>query len=220
MDADIWILTETHDDIDLSSSGHEAVRAQPRSSARQGEVWVTIWSRHPILDRVPVDDPDRTVAALVESPFGPLLVYGTVLPWHSDPGPNRDAKVWSEHHRVIPLQGSEWARLAERYSDARLCVAGDLNTNLGEPHYYGTRSGRALLREALEGAGLVCVTETDHVPPGRLRHAPIDHICPSAELASRATVVEAWEGTAPDGSRLSDHSGLLIEVSAKEAAKA
>jgi hypothetical protein len=210
--ADVWILTETHDDIDLSVLGHHSAQSEARPTARPGGRWVTIWSRYPILERVDVDDPIRTVAAVLDAPVGRLVVYGTVLPWHTDPGPDGDARAWSEHHRVIPLQGAEWLRLATDHSDASLCVAGDFNTNLGGLQYYGTREGRTLLRVALDAAGLACVTETDRVPEGRLRYSPIDHICISKALADRATVVEAWEGTTVEGVKLSDHSGLMIEV--------
>lgn len=68
------------------------------------------------MTALPVMDPTRTVAALVDSPIGPLVVYGTVLPWHCDRGDapgDPSPRNWEEHHRVIPLQAAEWKRLAE-----------------------------------------------------------------------------------------------------------
>jgi hypothetical protein len=212
MRADVWVLTETHDDIDLSPLGHRPVHSRSRPTARPGGRWATIWSRYPVLETISVCDPVRTTAALLDSPVGALIVFGTVLPWHTDPGPRGDARAWTEHHRVIPLQGAEWACLRARYPGAALCVAGDLNTNLGGRHSYGTKEGRSLLRSALDAADLVCATETDRVPEGKLRFSPIDHVCLSKRLADRASVVEAWEGRTSDGSRLSDHSGLVVEV--------
>jgi hypothetical protein len=194
MMADVWVLTETHDDLDLTDLGHEPIHSEPRPIVQPGGRWVTIWSRYPIVERAAVDDPVRTTGAVLASPVGALVVCGTVLPWHTDPGPCGDVRAWSEHHRVIPLQGREWARLMTCYPNASLCVAGDFNTNLGGPHYYGTAQGRTLLRAALEGAGLVCMTETERVPEGKLRYPPIDHICTSKRLATRTVVVAAWEG--------------------------
>jgi endonuclease/exonuclease/phosphatase family metal-dependent hydrolase len=156
MDCDLWVLTETHDDLDLGA-GYRAMSTTPRASGRSGARWTTIWSRFPIATRVAVEDPNRTVAALVESPSGPLVVYGTVLPWGSDRGPNGDATGWTEHHRVVPMQAREWANLRADHPGAALCVAGDLNMNLGGPHYYGTVRGREMLRAGLRGASLVCV---------------------------------------------------------------
>jgi hypothetical protein len=70
-----------------------------------------------------------------------------------------------------------------------------------------------MLRAGLAGADLVCVTETERVPIGLLRHGPIDHICISRRLAHNATVVEAWEGADKDGNRLSDHTGVVVAIS-------
>jgi hypothetical protein len=83
--------------------------------------------------------------------------------------------------------------------------------NLGGPHYYGTKIGRELLEQGLEGADLECVTRTEHVPQGRLQVPHIDHVCLSASWAPRARVVEAWPGTI-EGVELSDHSGLVVAV--------
>jgi endonuclease/exonuclease/phosphatase family metal-dependent hydrolase len=47
---------------------------------------------------------------------------------------------------------------------------------------------------------------------GMLRHSPIDHVLLSKDLADRIEVTDAWEGTTPDGAKLSDHSGLVVEV--------
>lgn len=83
--------------------------------------------------------------------------------------------------------------------------------NLGGPHYYGTKHGRALMETALDGAGLVCATRTEHVLPGELKWPPIDHVCLSAPLSGKTSVADAWPGTI-DGLRLSDHSGLVVEA--------
>ena len=91
-------------------------------------------------------------------------------------------------------------------------MAGDLNTDLGGAHYYGTKRGRAALVEGLRAADLICVTSTDRVPDGWLAHPPIDHVCVSGALSAGASVVEAWNGTTSDGVHLSDHSALVVEL--------
>jgi hypothetical protein len=72
--------------------------------------------------------------------------------------------------------------------------------------------GRELLRAALDAADLAWATEADRVPVGLLRAPPIDHIALSSRLARASRVVAAWEGMDADGIRLSDHSGLVVEV--------
>jgi hypothetical protein len=208
--AAIWVLTETHDSLGLGDAYH-VLAAEQRPHGRAGGRWVAIASRFPFTRAIPTRDPVRTVAGMLETPLGSVIVYGTVLPWHTDTGPSGDSRSWVEHHRVVPEQAAEWAALRAAYPGAHLCVAGDLNTDLGGAHYYGTKRGRAALVEGLRAADLVCLTSTDRVPAGWLAHPPIDHICASASLAARASVVEAWDGTAADGVRLSDHSALVVE---------
>jgi endonuclease/exonuclease/phosphatase family metal-dependent hydrolase len=214
IDCDVWILTETHDDLNLGPS-HRAVTTTRRSPGCPGGRWTTIWSRFPVTQELPVEDSNRTVAAILDAPGRPLLVYGTVLPWHTDKGSAERARSWEEQYRVIPAQGREWASLREQHPNVDLCVAGDLNMNLGGPHHYGTRKGREMLRAALDAAGLVCVTETERVPAGKLDHGPIDHVCVSARLASRAKVHDAWEGVDAEGVHMSDHCGIAVEIDAR-----
>ena len=209
-DADIWVLTETQDGLDLGASYHAACSELRQTPPAR---WVSIWSRHPLIKQLGVRDPIRTAAALYATPLGKLLVYGTVMPWQSDRGPSDAEPYWAEHHRVIPEQADEWKALVGRCPDAALCVAGDLNMNLGGEHYYGTARGTELLKKGLANAGLACVTHTEQMPSGKLAEPHIDHICVPEAWAQRAQVVEAWPGTI-DGVRLSDHSAIVVEVRA------
>lgn len=210
--ADIWVLTETHDVLDLSDT-HHAVSTLQRPHGRKGSRWVTIWSRWPMTERLAVGDPTRTVAARLDHPVGDVVVYGTVLPWHTDRGPH-DGPVrnWSEQDRVLPLQLAEWRAMRDRLGTRPLVIAGDFNMNLGGPHYYGTKRGRKHLREGLQTLELACATEHERVPAGALNHPAIDHIVVPRRWLARTRVVEAWEGRTDEGPRLSDHSGLVIEV--------
>lgn len=211
--ADLWVLTETHDDLDLSPT-HCAVHSHQRPAKREGARWVSIWTAFEVLHRIEVVDPERTAAAMMNTPLGPMVVYGTVLPWHSDRGKHTgDVEVphWSEHHREIPRQAAEWSALRDRHKQALMCVAGDLNMNITGPHYYGTKLGRSLLLGAMEANSLTCVTSTERLPTGALQHPPIDHILLSDTLAAHSQVIAAWEGSQVD-IRLSDHSGIVVQV--------
>lgn len=209
--ADIWVLTETHDDLQPPHCPY-VVHSEPRPrnhpGLRPGSRWVSIWSRHPIAEVVVLDgaDRERTVVARVEIGNGQsLLVYGTVLPWKGD----RGIFNWDEHHRVIPDQCAEWRMLRERYPTSALCIAGDYNTDMGTGSYYGTKKGIAALQSGLEECQLFCATAPDRVPPGLLPCLPIDHIALPREWREMASVVAAWPA---DKKRLSDHSGLLVEI--------
>lgn len=211
---DLWVLTETHDEL-VPSEAHVAVPSAPHPAGRLGERWVTIWSRYPVLEPLAVADPRRTVAALIQAPTGPLIVVGTVLPWATDRGdaaPGTVVRGWSELHRVVPEQGAEWAALRRRYPEAALCVAGDLNMNIGGRHFYGTAQARTLLSEAMAGAGLFCATSADCIPEGALEHPLIDHVLLPIEWQPHMRFEAAWEGKAGPGPRLSDHSGVAVSI--------
>lgn len=69
------------------------------------------------------------------------------------------------------------------------------------------------MSDALEVAGLSCVTELDFVAAGKLekRHT-VDHLCMDESLSARVVNVDAWERTRPDGLMLSDHSGVMVDL--------
>jgi hypothetical protein len=209
--ADIWVLTETHDDLvpeNFTHVAHSEPRPKNWSGIRPGSRWVSIWSKFPIIEQVSLtsSDRERTVIALLDiGQAQKLLVYGTVLPWKGD----RGIQDWSEHHRVIPEQCSEWLELKKTYPDAMLCVAGDYNTDLGTGSYYGTKQGIALFRVGLSGSELFCATEPDRFPVGKLPYPPIDHISLPIAWRQSTSVVAAWPA---DKKNLSDHSGMVVEV--------
>jgi hypothetical protein len=210
-DADVWVLTETNDRVALE--GYMPVHSAPRPDAAEGGRWVTIWSRLPVRRGVKVADPNRCVAAVIDARDREILVFGVVVPWHADVGePPRHPRPrsWEEQYRVLPALGVEWRQLQATWPNAALCVAGDLNLSLGGPRYYGTARGRALLQEALQACRLECATRFERVPEGALTYPAIDHVLTPSGVAAK--VVLTWEGRTPAGVKLSDHSGLVVEV--------
>ena len=123
--ADVWLLTETHDDLDLSDT-HTPVHSEHRY-AKPGGRWTGLWTSLPILERLKTSDPSRCVAVRLDGgAAGELLVYGTVLPWQHDsdqgPNPQRPVKGWAEFARVITEQGQEWLSLRNRHPEATLVL--------------------------------------------------------------------------------------------------
>jgi hypothetical protein len=205
-DADVWVLTETDDRL-TPGAAFQPAHAASRPACPVGERWVSLWSRFPISEVLDVEDPLRTVAAVLDAPTGRLLVIGVVLPWHADRGddptdpPQRN---WAEHRRVIPQRIAEWRRLAAAHADAALVIAGDFNTDLmagtGAPQRtYGTQAEAALLRQMLTDLGMAVPTrgQTHPTDGGYL----IDHIAVDGEQAGapRVSVPEV------NGRPLSDH---------------
>ncbi|MEY3898783.1 MAG: hypothetical protein RLZZ214_4305 [Verrucomicrobiota bacterium] len=213
IDADLWILTETHEVIDLSNTHHGAATTFSARKPLPGEACATVWSRWPIQHSIDTSDPSEAVCVEVAHPDGPLLVYGSIIAYAGYRGPDGMSRMWHEHYRFIEWHGRDWKRLRAEFPGHRFITGGDYNQNRDGARWYGTRKGRELLTRALSDVGLKCVTEEDFVRAGKLqnRHT-VDHLCLDEALATRVIGVDVWERTRADGMRLSDHSGILVDI--------
>lgn len=216
VDADVWVLTETHLDHRPSDEHVHAVFSPEHLERRPAhERWTAIWSRWPITPVVePAAHRRGTVAALVATPAGPMLVYGTVIAWANEKmfDDGRPAPMWDVHRAEIERQGAEWAQLRSANPRLPFVVAGDFNQSRDGSRWYGTKDTRARLGTALGGAGLSCVTDEDVVLTGKLKtHHLVDHVCVSTELAKGAAV-SCWENIDANDQRLSDHPVVVVNL--------
>lgn len=205
LDADVWILTETHSS--LSVHGYFSEASEMDSSFHfEGESCAAIWSRYP-LQKIDTEDPLSTVCVEIQSPLGPILVYGTIITYAWDGVKEGEAKPWERHRNAVDQQTKEWKALQVQYPRHLRCIAGDFNMNLYGRHWYGVNDAREKVRLGLNEAGLACITMVDlEVPPHNLRHQTIDHICLSDNFKADITV-EVWQGD-----NLSDHNGVLVDI--------
>ena len=214
--ADVWVLTETHlHHAPTADHAHSAFSAPHPDRRPDTERWAALWSRWPITT---IDDPPShrrgTVACIVHRPDAPFLVYGTVIAWANEPtfDDGRPARMWQVHLAEIERQGAEWQRLRELHPDLPVIVAGDFNQDRDGSGWYGTAAGRQALSQALADAGLRCVTDMDAVETGKLATAHlIDHVCLTPDLPE-VIGVSCWEPQAPDGSVLSDHPIVAVDL--------
>jgi endonuclease/exonuclease/phosphatase family metal-dependent hydrolase len=205
-EADIWVLTETHDELspgDEFSAVHSDqadVAVAPRK-LREGNRWVSIWSRYPIIRQIEVKDRQRTVAALIDTPASRLLVYGVVLPWQGQtPG----------FKAVVEGLAAEWLELQRKFPDASLCIAGDFNAWMNEGDDIPGKPGIVTLHQAMKACALSCATQPGKVPNGWLKEPPIDHVLLPNNCSAK--IVHAWDG--PPAGLTDEHHSLLV-VSAK-----
>lgn len=213
INADLWVLTETHSAIALDGYACLATSSQPGYHT-DGESFAAIWSRWPIRRAIPTFDPYFSVCAEVDSPAGPMLIFGTIITYANNPGPGGKARRWEEHRKSIAAHAADWRRLREEFPNHLLCVAGDFNQSRDGSGWYEDADSVAKLSLALDRSSLKCVTELDMRANG-LSRATIDHICLSQPLASGVRTIGAWEGKAPDDCKMSDHNGVFIDVDAQ-----
>ncbi len=230
---DIIILTETSSLVDLGPK--YSVSQTQEYNDLPNEQWAAIWSKWPIEKEIKTFDSNRTTCALIQAPFGKLIVYATIIPYHNagvfDGGKYGYApkayKAWQMHKENIILQSADWLKILADNPNIPLCVAGDFNqTRDGNKGGYGTIDCRNLLTQALEICNLRCVTEEDFGKNGKLHKDPkkgyprrnIDHICISNSLLDKLNniYIGAWDHFTENGKYMSDHNGVFIDFNLKE----
>lgn len=221
--ADIIILTETSELIDLQP-GYNAVKSR-EFELYKDQPWITIWSRWPIIEKIETFNQYRTACCLVKLPFGPLIVYGSIIPYHmagvsGNRYPEKGKKVWQLHLEDIIDQAQDWQNIMRNYQNVPFLVAGDFNqTRDGLKYGYGTNQGRKLLTHKLADNDLSCVTEIDFHESGFLnsdskgkKRRNIDHICLSSNFCESGEIqAGAWDQFSKEGFRYSDHNGAYID---------
>lgn len=217
VDADIWVITETH--IDRSpGDGFDAVFSPPHLDRRpdDSERWTAIWSRWPLTELPePAAHRRGTILARVETPVGPLLVYGCVIAYGHEPehDDQRPARAWEVHAAEVDRQVAEWQAIRAAYPSIPLVVAGDLNQGRsGRRWDYGTKASKQALTDGLASAGLRSLTDVDLVARGSItERSHVEHICISHGL-DQFGPVHAWDRVGEDGASLSDHPTLAVDV--------
>jgi hypothetical protein len=145
--------------------------------------------------------------------LGKLLVHGLVLPYMNEPGhEGKPVPGWSRFLEEVLHQRDLWIRIRARYPEIPLIVAGDLNQDLDGSRWYGSQRTRHVLRQAMEDAGLNCLTGEDVVKRQKLRvNHLVDHICATDGLAVDGAI-KCWEPMTIDGQRMSDHPGVAARL--------
>lgn len=223
INADIIVLTETSKSVDLRE--FYPFQISTKSYERTpDEQWVTIWSKWEILKQIETFDNFRTVSGTIKSPFGDIIVFGTIIPYHQAGVSgirygNLNYKIWEYHEKDLYAQSENWKKLIES-ENLPLFVIGDFNQTRFNNQGYGTARVREILTNLLIETDLECVTEIDfsekyltEVPIKKKIRNNIDHICVSKSLLKKMNNIEvgAWNNFTENGEYMSDHNGVYIE---------
>lgn len=207
VDADIWILTETNASIVPTSSrfpqvGYVSIVSLPTKelSHKLGESCTAIWSRYGIRQAVKTFEIDTAVCAEVDTPLGLMIVYGTILTYANDTGPDGKSKKWVEHRKAIADHNKDWTKIAEEFPKHSLCIAGDFNITFCDNYYSAETNRNDLLAalKALDVKNLTAEVEEN-----------IDHIVVSHSLIADCKIsTTKWN----ERKELSDHIGVCVEI--------
>jgi hypothetical protein len=144
IDADVWVLTETNKAIELPSD-YKPIASSSYQEHTAGENLSTIWSRWKVLCSLPTFDPTYAVCAEIDSPFGAMIIYGTVITYANDPGITGTAKRWEEHRRSIQQHHEDWLRIQKQYPNHLMCIAGDFNQSRDRSGWYEEKQSVQML---------------------------------------------------------------------------
>ena len=81
VNADILVLTESAISISLTELYPFSVHSLAYERTPE-EHWVFIFSKWKITKQIETFDNFRTACAVVETPFGKVIVFGTIIPYH------------------------------------------------------------------------------------------------------------------------------------------
>jgi exonuclease III len=194
LNADILVLTETNEFIDLGAA-YEVVHTEIFSGNfyKQGDRQVSIFSKYPIVKHIPTFRADTSLCVAVNTPQGELIIYGTIIGNFG----NRDDQFKPD----LESQLRDFESIGREHN---LCIIGDLNISFSD-NFYFTKEGREKLRSSFEKLAMKITTEqiTQN----------IDHIVLSKDFLSNKKIETGfWNDTENKLTRLSDHKSVFIEV--------
>ncbi|AZB32122.1 endonuclease/exonuclease/phosphatase family protein [Chryseobacterium balustinum] len=193
IDADILILTETNTAIQLDNYNCISTELLPTDfdgiKYKGGEIRVSILTKYNIAARHDTFDKFTTVCTDLETPFGLLTIYGSIIGVFGNRQPRFDSDLNG--------QLSDFEIL---FPNRQICFAGDLNTTFsGRP--WPSKKAREILIDAFDRFELINTT-ADIVDT-------VDHIVLSDELLiNKKLEIEIWNTQ----KKLSDHVGHMITL--------
>ena len=220
IDPDVLILTETCNEVDLTEQGYSRFTSCPNG---YGKYYSAILTSPKVCVKRRLSTYDDVTAVCVQAatPVGEAIIYGTIITYHGDRGPDGNSPPWTEHCKAIVDHGNDWARLlAESGGRIPLIAGGDFNqTRDGSTGTYGTKQGREMLTQELRNNNLTCLTTEDFGATGKLMIDPkkgwarnsVDHLCVTAD-AFHVLGVGAWDHFDKAGNYLSDHNGVYVDL--------
>ena len=193
VDADILVLTETNDFLDLGNSYNCFYSSKPEEDIfKEGEKRIAIYSKYPAIGPIETFRSDTSICINFDTPIRHIAVYGTII--GNTGNKSKDFII------DLNAQLNDFDRIGKTNN---LCICGDLNTSFSD-NYYFTNEGRDKLNKAFETLELLNLTAGIH--------ENIDHIILPKKLIDNKNIVNGkWNK--PVDKKLSDHMGVFVIIS-------
>lgn len=213
--AGICVVTEVHGTFEIAGQHAVALSAEGKAPYASWEHAVGIWSRIPVIERIPVRDATLACCVALQTPVGPVAVYGTILPYRNA-GLHEGRLAWQMHRLSVEQQIQDWENIRRTRPDDHLVVAGDFNMTMEPSNTYVDRPSRQSLLQACEHLNLICLTT--HDTRAALGRSNIDHVLASRCLEMVGAVEFAHPATSANAQpcKLSDHNAVAVTVDKRQ----
>ena len=193
IEADILILTETDSSIQLENYFCISTELLPlgfdNTDYKVGENRVSILTKYETTNRYETYDSYTTVCSDIETPWGTLTVYGSIIGVFGYKQPRFDNDLYGQ---LVDIE-----RL---FANRQICFAGDLNTTFSG-RVWPSKKARQTLIDSFEKYKLSNTTASIQ--------DTVDHIVLSTNfIENRQLKIETWN----QDKKLSDHVGHLLTL--------
>ena len=191
INADILVLTETDERLELPYSHCFTTERDKMQLYRETERRVIVYTNYPEIKRYSTYDSTRSLCVGLDTEYGKLLVYGIVIGPFGNRHPSflEDARSQAKDFELVAQAGMN------------LCYIGDFNCSFSD-NYYFTGKGREVILDTLNKNGLRLVTAE--------QPECVDHIALTAGMTDGTEMlIEEWK----QDKQLSDHKGILVKLS-------
>ena len=190
IDPDILVLTESNVAVNLGENyNYLHTEILQESFYKEGERRSSIYSKYPLTNSFTTFRADTSICIKLNTPYGDLVVYGTVI------GINGNRRKNFDEDLVKQLEDFERISTNENF-----CIGGDLNMSFSDDFYF-TREGRQKMKDSFEKLKLTNLTAG--IPEN------IDHIVMSNEfIKGKSIQLSEWNRD----KKLSDHMGVCVTI--------
>lgn len=193
IDADILVLTETSQDISLKNYNQVSTKVLPKNHEsilyKANENRVSIYSKYKICNLYETYDEYTTVCTELETPYGLLLVYGSIIGVFGNKQP--------KFNNDLVGHLTDFERL---FKNQNICIAGDFNiTFTGQA--WPSKVARQKILDVQEKYKLVSETQ-------KITNA-VDHILLSEHfIHGKELEIYTWN----NDKKISDHEGYMLTI--------
>lgn len=189
LNADIFVLTETDEQINLNHKNFfQTPKFHDKNFYKITDNRVTIFTNYNFVKTYSTFDKFTAICIELETEFGNLLVYGTII------------GIFGNRNKNFKIDLLKQIEDFKILSEKNICIVGDFNLSFAD-NYYFTNFGRNNLLQTFSALNIEILTKNCA--------ECIDHIAISKNfLMNKKFTCSEWNFD----KKLSDHKGIFVDI--------